>query len=227
MVFEEMIKGPTLDWISEQLKTCGLSIDEVPILDICSFFSDDDLEEMGSKERYEAVNASYGLALDILAILKPEVILCCQCTTKGYWEHGREVRRPAADPLARRLCSSIDDTKMERAEPIDIRGHTAWVVKGFHPGHLVHRPDREPVLIRLFGEIFEPYGRWKRRVISETLEEMTNKIDMLISNLELHKSKLDGVCWNKTLVKGTSELIAALVKHKEGIQSVMQHLKRS
>ncbi|WQF77006.1 hypothetical protein CDEST_02020 [Colletotrichum destructivum] len=227
MAFEEMIQGYTLNWISEQLATSHLSIPQVPILDVCSFFSDGDLQAMDETTRYEAVEASYDLTESILAILKPRVILSCQCATQGYSEAGQEVRRRASNLVARQLGSTIKDAVAKRASPIDIQGHRVWVVKGFHPSALRHRPDNEPDLLRLFEEIYEPYTRWKRPAVIETLEQTIIGIETLLSSLEICRSRLEDLCLRKKHVRTTTQLIAELEQSRKGFQSVVQCLKAS
>ncbi|KAK1980114.1 hypothetical protein LZ30DRAFT_724164 [Colletotrichum cereale] len=224
MAFAEMIKSYTLNWISEQLATSQLSISQVPILDACSFFSDADLQAMDETRRNEATEASYDLTENILAILKPEVILSCQCATLGYSKAGQEVRRRASNLVAQQLGSSIKDAKAKRAAPINIKGHRAWVVKGFHPSSLLRRPNDEPVLLRLFEEIYEPYTRWKRPAVIETLEQAINGIETSLSSLKICRSKLDSLCQKQHAIVLT-QLVANLVQSRKEFQSAAQRLK--
>jgi hypothetical protein len=94
--YEKMIQCPTIDWISAILGNIGLSLDEVPILDICLLFSDNDLRAMDEETKWSAVEAAYELVEEILRILRPRIIICCHCMTCGRWDRlGREIWRPA------------------------------------------------------------------------------------------------------------------------------------
>src|SRR5207248_1254638 len=84
--YEEMVKCPTINWISEALKAIGLSLDVVPVLDICVLFSDRDLANMDEETKERAIEAAYALTEKILRILRPRIIICCQCMTRGTFD---------------------------------------------------------------------------------------------------------------------------------------------
>ncbi|KAK1996524.1 hypothetical protein LX36DRAFT_552138, partial [Colletotrichum falcatum] len=168
--YEEMVQCDTMKHLSLLLGKYSTSLERVPILDVCSLFSYKDLMAMSYKQRWEAVEAAYELTEKILAILKPEVIICCQCATRGVRsDDGREVWKRAKNPLALQLCSSVSDAKDELAIPIDIRGHRAWAIRGFHPRYCLLNPSEKPVLERLFRDVFEPCETWRNRLAVATL----------------------------------------------------------
>ncbi|KKY32019.1 hypothetical protein UCDDA912_g08016 [Diaporthe ampelina] len=59
--YERMKKCPTLQWLSDVLEEIGLTLEDVVIVDICSLFSDNDLNRMGkdSQRTWDAVEKSY------------------------------------------------------------------------------------------------------------------------------------------------------------------------
>lgn len=166
--YEEMIQCPTFTWMSITLGKIGLSLDEVPILDICVLFSDDDLKAMDGETRWRAVEAAYGLVEEILKILRPGIIICCQCVTLGRRDsYRRETWRPAKSDLAQQLCSSISEAENRKAVSINLGGHTLWAVRGFHPGFHRFGKDKvwEDVLVQLFNDVYGPCSVWKRKVV--------------------------------------------------------------
>jgi hypothetical protein len=161
--FEEMRQGYTINWLSEVLSRIGLSLNDVPVLDICALFSDEDLQEMDAEKRSRAVEDAYQLVEEMLRILRPILIISCQCMTQGTWKaDGKEAWKPADNDLARRLCSSVPKTIALQAVAIDSGDLRIWVIRGFHPRRLCYKPDLSPVLTKLFRDIYEPCVRWRR-----------------------------------------------------------------
>lgn len=124
--FEEMRQCPTISWLSHELENIGLSLNLVPVVDVCSFFSDQDLEEMDVDRRWEAVEASYKLLEEIFDKLRPtlKVVVCCQCATRGRFKDDKMIWRAAKNPLANQLCSSVKNAMEGLALPIYLDGST-------------------------------------------------------------------------------------------------------
>ncbi|KAH9225561.1 hypothetical protein K456DRAFT_1852011, partial [Colletotrichum gloeosporioides 23] len=226
--YEEMIQCDTIDYISDLLKCSALPLTLVPILDVCSLFSDEDLQAMDGDRRREAVEAAYKLTEDILAILQPKLIICCQCATRsGAWkEEGdgahstrRQVWEPAMNQLARQLCSSVRDAKNARATPIDIHGHTAWVIKGFHPRYAKEKPSEKEVLVRLFKDIYEPCKLWKARLMIDRLDRMIIAVSAFVVKLEAWKSEFERICLHSTIVQSVEQVVG-LTGFKERLMEI-------
>lgn len=173
--FEQMRQGYTINWLSEMLSRIGLSLDDVPVLDICALFSDEDLQEMNAEKRSCAVEDAYQLVEEMLRILRPILIISCQCMTQGTWKaDGQAAWKPAKNELARRLCSNVTEARAHRAVTIDSGDLRIWVIRGFHPRRLYYKPDLSPVLTKLFCDIYEPCVRWRLRRVTASFEKPTN-----------------------------------------------------
>lgn len=174
--FEEMRKGSTISWLEEKLGTVGLPLDSVPILDICSFFSDEELSKMDPHTRWKAVEEAYGVVEEMLNILRPKVVLCCQCATRGRWVNGVEVWRKAENSLARQLGSSMANAKEGLAIPISMNTYTMWAVQGFHPQCARRDHHLEVVLVQILEDVFTPCFE---RAHMALFEEVVGGIDDL------------------------------------------------
>ncbi|KAK2050126.1 hypothetical protein LZ31DRAFT_572342 [Colletotrichum somersetense] len=233
--YEEMAQCYTISYLSRRLAKFSLSVEQVPILAVCNFFSADDLRTMDEETRWKAVEASYKVTEDILAIIKPKVIICCQCVTLGIWTETktaddvkkRETWRPAQNRLARQLCSKILDAKAERATPVDFRGHRAWAVKGFHPGYRRINPGEEPAVKRLFAEIFHPCGLWKTRLAVAKLQKMIDMTTAYISSLEVWWSEMGFIMQKKSLAGSTPYKISELEDIRLRLRLRLQMLERT
>jgi hypothetical protein len=62
-----MRQGYTINWLSEVLSRIGLSLNDIPVLDICALFSDEDLQEMDAEKRSRAVEDAYQLVEEMLS----------------------------------------------------------------------------------------------------------------------------------------------------------------
>ncbi|KAK4031785.1 hypothetical protein C8A01DRAFT_21055 [Parachaetomium inaequale] len=161
--FEQMRQCYTIDWVSTMLDRIGLSLDEVSVLDICALFSDEDLQKMDAERRSCAVEDAYLLVEEMLMILRPILIISCQCMTQGTWKSdGQEAWKRAGNDLARQLCSSIREARAHRAVAVDRGDLRIWIVRGFHPRRLHYEPSFSPVLTKLFHDVYDPCERWRR-----------------------------------------------------------------
>ncbi|POS74001.1 hypothetical protein DHEL01_v207609 [Diaporthe helianthi] len=170
--YDEMKKCPTIQWISDVLAEIGLTLEDVVIVDICSLLSDHDLrqlsdegsEEEGLKRRFDAIERSYGMVEDILKVLKPSVLISCQCASLNNMRT-RVGRRLATtdNMLARCLCSNEADAKRGLTSTIQIGSANSLMVYGVHPRRLSHKELMIPVLRGTFKDVFEPYMNWFKR----------------------------------------------------------------
>lgn len=168
--YEEMKRCPTLQWISDVLEEIGLTLEDVVIMDICSLFSDDDLDRMDkeSQRTWDAVEKSYAMVEDILEFLKPSMVLSCQCITR--WGRRQRVDRSwqtiwksADNGLARTLCSSQKDIMRGASKEIKVGSNSTLCVYGVHPRRLKFNDAMIPELRGAFKDVFVPCMRWFRR----------------------------------------------------------------
>lgn len=168
--YEEMKQCPTLQWISDVLREIGLTLEDVMIVDICSLFSDDDLDRMGkdSQRTWDAVEKSYSMVEDILEFVNPSMVLSCQCVTKLGQRKRIDGRlkmtwAPADNTLARALCSSQKDIRRGSTKKIQIGSESTLCVYGVHPRRLKFAETMVPELRGAFMDVFVPCMRWFRR----------------------------------------------------------------
>lgn len=84
--FDMIQKSPTLAWLQNVLHSLGHTIRDVIILDVCPLVSDQWIKNMKREDPDRtgmAVREAYFLTSQVLGIIRPEIILCCQCATNG------------------------------------------------------------------------------------------------------------------------------------------------
>lgn len=170
--YGRMVKSWTLERLSGLLSKIGLTLEDVVILDICSLLSDNDLNqrerELGSNAKWAAVEESYDVSEEILRLLQPDVVISCQCRTKGdiNTRTGHVKWAQAKNQIARMLASSVQSTKRAEAAKISIGSHTMWMVNGVHPrsAHLTRIPLEE-----LYGEVYGACMEWFRERVADGL----------------------------------------------------------
>lgn len=174
--YEKMKQCPTLEWISDVLGEIGLTLEDVVIMDICSLFSDDDLDRMDKElpSTWDAVEKSYAMVEDILELLNPSMVLSCQCITK--WGRRQRVDRdwqtiwkPAGNGLAKTLCSSQKDIVRGGTKEIKIGSNSTLCVYGVHPRRLKFNDAMIPELRGAFKDVFVPCMLWFRRAEKITM----------------------------------------------------------
>lgn len=206
--FEEMRQCPTISWLSHELENIGLSLNLVPVVDVCSFFSDQDLEEMDVDRRWEAVEASYKLLEEIFDKLRPtlKVVVCCQCATRGRFKDDKMIWRAAKNPLANQLCSSVKNAMEGLALPIYLDGstmpigwdrYTLWGVQAFHPRYANFDPtSADGILLRqILERVFHPCVDWYREFFISSLLQLIDDFeetapDRLRATREMYQSGL-------------------------------------
>ncbi|KAL3430026.1 hypothetical protein BDV09DRAFT_200042 [Aspergillus tetrazonus] len=188
--FLDMVEmSDTLSWLRVTLEKMQLSLDDVIIFDMFPMVQKDLLEateQEGRARRDELVQESFALTSASLALVRPRVLILCQCCTKpdnetwGFFDN----------KLARQLCSSIEGARSGRIQELDVDEHQIQVVHGIHPNYVLkRRPELESVLMRRFAQIFEPYGVWKSRRAA-TQQEIRDGGAMLVGLVVLLKKQI-------------------------------------
>ncbi|KAL4756086.1 uncharacterized protein BDW70DRAFT_164825 [Aspergillus foveolatus] len=188
--FQDMVEmSDTLSWLQETLAGMHLSIDDVIIFDMFPMLRKDLLEateQEGRAKRDELVQESFALTRASLALVRPRVLISCQCCTKpdnetwGFFDN----------KLARQLCSSLEGARTGRIQRLDVDEHQIQVVHGIHPNYVLkHRPELESVLLSRFAQIFKPYGVWKSRRAA-TEQELQDGGAMLLGLVSLLKKQI-------------------------------------
>jgi len=164
--FDQMIENcQTLNWIEDVLKEIGLELADVIILDACTLLGKkyiDELAEEGRKE--EALSEAYDVTQKMLEMLKPNIILSCQCSTSfSDWGTGGHL-------IARELCSSLKRAKNKEVRKVTINDHIINVVQAYHPrsflrlnggGRSKHHDPSGELLKGLFDRVYLPCAVWK------------------------------------------------------------------
>jgi hypothetical protein len=165
--YEEMITCPTIQWIDEALQELGLSLELVPILDICSLLSTADIQALDYRSRQPTIEKSYDMVEETLKILKPSIISVCQCATKGTFYKTRSAWGRAENETARALCSSLRDLEAECASEVWLGDdHKTWAVKGCHPMRVIYQDGTtankatERHLKQMIRDMYGPCAKW-------------------------------------------------------------------
>ncbi|KJZ69300.1 hypothetical protein HIM_11313 [Hirsutella minnesotensis 3608] len=221
--FESMQTCPTIRWISRKLDGMGLELKQVSVLDICSLFSDDDLEQMSAHDRKCAREDAYKMTEDVLKILRPQVIVCCQCKTRGVYSQGKCTWPPAENKLANDLCSNVAEARDRVATPLEVEGHSFWAVKGVHPMYVLYNPGKENILNELFEDMYYPCGAMIRllRLIDST-EKLVAAFEFVSSSIRVAFS----VTENRVLLaENAGRLLDPTENHLAAIENFALHLQ--
>ncbi|PYH81371.1 hypothetical protein BO82DRAFT_416105 [Aspergillus uvarum CBS 121591] len=187
--FEEMVdNSTTLCWLEGTFAGEGLGLDDVIICDSFPMITDDLLmhvnEHMEPAKLEELRRESFALTKASLALIKPRILLSCQCCTKPENEKWGAFK----DTLAQRLCSSVVSFREGRVQVVDIDGHRMQVVRGVHPQYVVQYDFAlEERLAGLFARVFGPFGTWySRRVATQqALRDAITVTQGLVASLRL------------------------------------------
>jgi hypothetical protein len=166
--FDLMVKKcKTLRWIEDVLRDIGLELADVIILDACTLLSNDYIDELARIGRkHEAISEAYDVTQKMLQMLKPSIILSCQCSTRSLdWGTGGHL-------IARELCSSLKRAENKEVRKVAINDHLINVVQAYHPSSFLrsdsgrnrrhHDPSGE-LLKGLFEKIYLPCAVWKSK----------------------------------------------------------------
>jgi hypothetical protein len=169
--FDQMVKNcKTLKWIEDILREIGLELADVIILDACTLLGNNKINELarvGRKE--EAISEAYDVTQKMLQMLKPNIILACQCSTNfPKWDTGGHV-------VARELCSSLRRAKNKEVREVAINDHIINVVQAYHPSSFLrlksgginrsHHETSGELLKGLFDRLYLPCAVWKTQQI--------------------------------------------------------------
>jgi hypothetical protein len=176
-------------------KGLELSMDDVVILDVCPLLSDVWLRCITEKEK--AIKEAYELIEDILVLLKPELVISCQCATKSLSSHfGKH-----ASEFAQELGSSWLAAEQKQVVRFQYREYVFNIVKAFRPRSFMERDGkdahrREALLKETLTHFLAPCGKWKARIMIllqlekmftawlEAITEMETKLDRFSDTLE-------------------------------------------
>lgn len=183
---------PTLSWLEGLLGETGLNMADVMILDVCPLLSAEDLNLMGPTGKETAIEEAYSVTEDILAVIKPKIMISCQCQTKGSrnWPI-------AANHVASNLCSSVSGAQEGHVEVVTVGDHDIHVIQGFHPMHLLRQKDhfeyitKETILKGLFRMVYTPCATWQREV--EMLVSIEAMLRSFISVLRYFQETVESV----------------------------------
>ncbi|KAE9364282.1 hypothetical protein N431DRAFT_549862 [Stipitochalara longipes BDJ] len=177
--FDRMVdECKTLRWIGDVLHGIGLNLADVMILDCCTLLSNDYIRELAEQKAYDVTQR-------MLEMIKPNIILSCQCST-SFSQWGRRWHM-----VSRELCSSINRAKEREVKEVKISGHTVNVVQAYHPSGFLnlnrrrnsraHHDPHGELLKYLFQKIYNPCATWKshhimalRASASSSLNTSTN-----------------------------------------------------
>lgn len=196
--FDEMEEmSTTLTWLREMLAQVKLGLDDVIIFDMFPMLRDelrdDVMKRMGPAKRDELARESFALTKASLAIIRPRVLISCQCCTKPTNERWGFFQ----DALALNLCSSVAESQSERVRVVDVSAHQMQVVQGMHPQYVVQRQrDLEEVLAGLFRRVFGPFGMWQSRRVAtqQGLQDAGAMLLGLVALLRLQVQRYERLC---------------------------------
>jgi len=167
-----------LVWIQGVLREIGLTLAEVIILDICTLLDDCHIRGMYENEKDRAMYEAYNVTREMLQMIKPKIIVSCQCSTFNIkWGGGTH-------EIARKLCSSMRGAENGEVNETYIEGHKIHVVQAYHPGGFLNHSSREDPngerLRRLLLRVYRPCGwelKWKE--VEAKVASMNNFINEL------------------------------------------------
>ena len=157
--FDEMVQEcNTLVWIRGVLREIGLTLADVIILDICTLLDDYRIKRMDEDKKYRAMYEAFNVTQEMLQMIKPNIIVSCQCSSSGIkWGGGTH-------EIAKKLCSSVWRAEHGQVKETYIEGHKIHVVQAYHPGSFLNHRSREDPngerLKRLLLRVYRPCG-WK------------------------------------------------------------------
>jgi hypothetical protein len=164
--FNEMVHGCiTLQWIKYVLYRIGLGLADVIILDICTLLGSNRIRQLGNEGRgkkEQALSEAYDVTQKMLEMIKPNIIVSCQCSTSfSDWTAGGHM-------IPRELCSSIERARAREVRKVNISSHAINVVQAYHPsGFLNRKGHHDPsgkLLEELFRRLYIPCANWRRQL---------------------------------------------------------------
>lgn len=190
MPFDKMVdECKTLRWIEDLLYGIGLGLGDVIILDACTLLGSDRIKQLGKegkRKKEQAMAEAYTVTQEMLRLIKPNIILSCQCSTSfSDWSAGGHV-------IARQLCSSIRSAKNREVKKVYLNERAINVIQAYHPsGFLNNKGDRKAhhdtfgnLLQGVFQTVYSPCGNWKSQhlIAALALSNTTKSIGASANN---------------------------------------------
>jgi len=197
--FEDMVDScPTLVWLRDVLQALGLDMNDVMVLDVCPLLSDSWLKSVTEREAEDAIREAYDVIERILVLLRPEILISCQCATKSW---STQLGRYASD-FARELGSSRSAAERKRIVRLQHREHIFNIVQAYHPRFFIGRDDpnvheREVLLNEIISHFMSPCGRWKVEVT--ILLQFAKALSILLDGMKKTESAMNKL--SEALVK--------------------------
>ncbi|KXG45149.1 uncharacterized protein PGRI_095800 [Penicillium griseofulvum] len=213
--FQEMVvESTTLSWLQETLAKIQLELDDVIIFDIFPMLRDELLkdvqERMGPAKGKELVRDSFALTKASLSLIRPQILLSCQCCTKssnekwGFFD----------DPLATRLCSSVQASQKGEVRVIEADALRIQVVQGMHPQYVIqYQPSLEKHLVGLFAQVLGPFGTWHSRRMA--MHDAAKVLFKLLASLRLQTQLYRRLCQEGAEIGGEQPVTARRLKELE------------
>ncbi|GIK07282.1 hypothetical protein Aspvir_002940 [Aspergillus viridinutans] len=164
--FDDMVtETSTLSWLKNVLHSCGLTLEDVMIMDLFPMLSDNRLDALDESQRDDVVQEIFGLTVGILSDIKPSIIISCQCFARSPPARFRSFNHPVVDSL----CSSMARATAQRVLTATIDNFETRVIQAFHPAKIDYEVgEKSAVLDRTLREIFKlvfsPCGEWKAKL---------------------------------------------------------------
>jgi hypothetical protein len=197
--FDKMVDGcKTLRWIEDVLYGIGLELADVIILDICTLLSSGrirQLDKESPEKREQALSEAYDVTQMMLKMIKPNVIVSCQCSTSfSTWSAGGHM-------VPRELCSSIKRAAAREVRKVNIDDQTINVIQAYHPSGFLNRKGHHDPLGKLLKELFQsiyiPCATWRSQHIMALVTSVNNTIDASTNILASRRMEIEGN-WNRT-----------------------------
>ncbi|ODM18156.1 hypothetical protein SI65_06027 [Aspergillus cristatus] len=186
LTFEEMVnRTPTLLWIKQVLEEFNLTLDNVMVLDMFPFLTNDFLDSLDREERKARVKEAFSMAIELIQKIRPSIVLSCQCSARYTYLHGRW--GGFTNPLIDVLSSSMSEAEQQRVSKESIGDHTFHVIKAFHPAKIYYedgqeKQDIDNLLRDIFSKVFSAYGE------SKALYKKSLRDKLVATAAKLHKT---------------------------------------
>ena len=206
--FDKMVDGcKTLRWIEDVLYGIGLELADVIILDTCTLLSSGrirQLDEEGPEKRKQALSEAYDVTQTMLKMIKPNIIVSCQCSTSfSTWSAGGHM-------IPRELCSSIKRAAAREVRKVNIDDHTINVIQAYHPSGFLNRKGHHDPLGKLLKELLQsiyiPCAAWRSQHIMALVASVNKTIDASTNISTSRKMEIEGN-WNRIAERSVQGVI--------------------
>lgn len=161
-----------------------MTLDDVMVLDIFPFLTNDFLDSLDHEERKAKVKEAFSLAIELIQKIRPSIVLSCQCFARYTYQHERW--GGFTNPLIDVLSSSMSEAEQQRVSKVSIGDHTFHVIKAFNPAKIYYedgqeKQDIDNLLRDIFSKVFSGYGK------SKALHKKSLKDKLDATAAKLHK----------------------------------------